>query len=202
MLSAFIVQIGDCYVAVTGVPNPQTEHAVIMVKFARDCFSKLSYLLPDLAEKLGEDTSNLNFRVGLHSGAVTGGVLRGQKSRFQLFGDTINTASRMESTGVPGRIHISQATADELQAMGHSNWVTPRQGKVVAKGKGEIQTYFVGIHQNAKSLASTTLSTDTADTANSPNNSFTPTSRLEEKNGNGGLPDGEETIDIMTEIEI
>ena len=76
--------IGDCYVAVTGVPDPQPDHAVRMVKFARDCYSKMSYLLPELTERLGEDTSALNFRVGLHSGGVTGGVLRGQKSRFQV----------------------------------------------------------------------------------------------------------------------
>lgn len=155
--------IGDCYVAVTGLPDSQPNHAMIMVKFARDCYSKLNSLLPSLAEKLGEDTAQLNFRVGLHSGSVTGGVLRGQKSRFQLFGDTINTASRMESNGVPGRIHISQTTADELRAMGWGKFVEPREDKIVAKGKGELQTYFVSIQQQVKSLRSSISISSTVD---------------------------------------
>ncbi|CAB9505095.1 natriuretic peptide receptor 2 [Seminavis robusta] len=152
--------IGDCYVACTGLPEAQPNHAVIMIKFARDCYSKMSQLLPLLAEKLGPDTETLSFRVGLHSGPVTGGVLRGQKSRFQLFGDTINTASRMESLGIAGRIHISQATADELTSKGFGRWVVPREDKVEAKGKGEMQTYFVSVQDAAKSF-DTTVSVDT-----------------------------------------
>jgi class 3 adenylate cyclase len=65
---------------------------------------------------LGPDTSDLSLRIGMHSGPVTGGVLRGEQSRFQLFRDTMNTASRMESTGIKGQIQLSQDTADLLQA--------------------------------------------------------------------------------------
>jgi class 3 adenylate cyclase len=57
-------------------------------------------------------------RFGIHSGPVTAGVIRSQNARFQLFGDTVNTASRMESNGAPGRIHISQETASQLDAHG------------------------------------------------------------------------------------
>lgn len=128
---------------VAGLPEPQENHAVVMAKFARDCLEALSQLVHSLVSTLGPDTADLALRVGLHSGAVTGGVLRGEKSRFQLFGDTMNTASRMESNGVKGRIHISQETADELAAKGKGAWVTPREDKVVAKGKGELQTYWV-----------------------------------------------------------
>jgi Adenylate and Guanylate cyclase catalytic domain len=85
----------------------------------------------------------------MNSGSVTGGVLRGQKSRFQLFGDTMNTASRMESNGVPNRIHVSQETANELVAKGKAHWVIPREDKIVAKGKGELQTYWVNIRSSA-----------------------------------------------------
>lgn len=84
--------IGDCYVAVTGIPEPQADHAVIMVKFAQDCMVKMNQLVNDMVETLGADTAELGFRVGLHSGSTTGGVLRGEKGRFQLFGDTVNTA--------------------------------------------------------------------------------------------------------------
>ena len=84
----------------TGIPDPQEDHAVIMVKFAKDCMAKMSRLLQELAGTLGDDTLDLKMRVGIHSGSVTGGVLRGDKSRFQLFGSTMNTAARMESNGV------------------------------------------------------------------------------------------------------
>lgn len=62
-----------------------------MTKFARDCLERLPLILHDLKESLGDDTLNLKLRIGLHSGPVTAGVLRGQKSRFQLFGDSMNT---------------------------------------------------------------------------------------------------------------
>lgn len=83
-----IETIGDCYVAVTGVPKAQPKHAVIMCKFAADCREKMNELTSELSTKLGPDTAELKLRIGLHSGPVTAGVLRGQKVRFQLFGDT------------------------------------------------------------------------------------------------------------------
>jgi class 3 adenylate cyclase len=81
--------IGDCYVAVTGVPEPQKEHAVIMCRFARDILSRSRYLLKRLETTLGPDTGDLDLRIGIHSGPVTAGVLRGERSRFQLFGDSM-----------------------------------------------------------------------------------------------------------------
>lgn len=81
-----IETIGDCYVAVTGLPNPQEHHAIIMAHFAADCMLALNNLMPLLVAKLGPDTRNLTMRFGLHSGPVTAGVLRGARARFQLFG--------------------------------------------------------------------------------------------------------------------
>ncbi|CAJ1951428.1 unnamed protein product [Cylindrotheca closterium] len=135
--------IGDCYVAVTGLPNPQEKHAEIMVKFSVDCLAKMRNIVLSLVATLGEDTAALAMRVGLHSGPVTGGVLRGQKSRYQLFGDTVNTASRMESNGMSGKIHVSQSTADELVKLGRSSWLVACDEKLPIKGKGDMQTYFV-----------------------------------------------------------
>lgn len=67
----------DCYVAVCGLPTANDDHAVVMAQFARKCLYQASALLELLVPRLGEDTRNLGLRVGLHSGAVTAGVLRG-----------------------------------------------------------------------------------------------------------------------------
>jgi Adenylate and Guanylate cyclase catalytic domain len=90
-----IETVGDCYVCVTGLPEPQPNHALLMVNFARDCLRKGSKVIRSLEASLGEGTGALSMRVGLHSGPVTGGVLRGKKGRFQLFGDTVNTGKQL-----------------------------------------------------------------------------------------------------------
>jgi class 3 adenylate cyclase len=66
----------------------------------------------------------------------------------------MNTAARMEGNGMKGRIRVSQQTADELIAKGKSSWVTAREEKIVAKGKGELQTYWVNVRETSKSVAS------------------------------------------------
>jgi class 3 adenylate cyclase len=69
--------IGDCYVAVTGLPDPRKDHAVVMARFARDALNKMNDLTKRLEVSLGPDTGDLSMRFGLHSGPVTAGVLRG-----------------------------------------------------------------------------------------------------------------------------
>jgi len=78
-----------------------------------------------------------------NSGPVTAGVLRGEKSRFQLFGDTMNTAARMESNGQGSKIHMSSETAELLMASGKQSWIRQREDKIVAKGKGELTTFWL-----------------------------------------------------------
>lgn len=135
--------VGDCYVAVAGLPEPRSDHAVVMSRFARDCRNRLAHVTASLEVELGPDTSSLGFRFGLHSGPVTAGVLRGQRARFQIFGDAVNTASRIEATGVKGRIQISQTTAELLKKDGKSHWVAPREDPVFAKGIGTIRTFWL-----------------------------------------------------------
>ena len=114
-LGVFKVEtIGDCYVAVTGLPEPHQHHALIMARFAHECLVHMKELCKKLEVVLGPGTADLGLRVGLHSGPVTAGVLRGEKSRFQLFGDTMNTASRMESNSFPNTIQVSWVQAPKM----------------------------------------------------------------------------------------
>jgi class 3 adenylate cyclase len=135
--------IGDCYVAVTGLPEPRKDHAAVMAGFARECVVRFGELAGALETTLGPDTGDLGIRVGLHSGPVTAGVLRGEKSRFQLFGDTVNTAARIEATGRRNKIHLSEETADLLTVAGKAHWLRRREQLVTAKGKGKLQTYWL-----------------------------------------------------------
>jgi hypothetical protein len=152
--------IGDCYVAVCGVPTPHKYHAVMMARFARDILSTMHALTQELEVVLGPDTTDLAFRVGLHSGPITGGVLRGDNARFQLFGDSMNTASRMESTGTRNRVHISKQTADLLIAAGKTHWIKPRNEMIVAKGLGELETFWLVLDKERSDGASVAGETD------------------------------------------
>lgn len=164
--------VGDCYVAVAGLPDPREDHALVMCRFARECLAQMSkclvaspttsvrsprtdtdpvhtdILVKKLEVNLGPDTGDLGLRIGLHSGAVTAGVLRGERSRFQLFGDTMNTTARMESTGMRDRIQISQETAELLIEAGKNHWFEPREDTVVAKGKGQLRTFWLRTQEN------------------------------------------------------
>ncbi|GAX13385.1 3',5'-cyclic-nucleotide phosphodiesterase [Fistulifera solaris] len=146
--------VGDCYVAVSGLPEPREDHFVVMARFAQRCQKKMAEVTESLELKLGPDTGELALRCGLHSGPVTAGVLRGERSRLQLFGDTMNTTSRIETSGKPHLIHVSPETAELLKNNGKENWLVLREDIVVAKGKGAIQTYWLKIDPNTSNAVS------------------------------------------------
>jgi hypothetical protein len=133
--------IRDYYVAVTGLPDPRKDHAAVMAKFARDCNEKIAIMTSRLEIALGPDTGDLDIRIGMHSGQVTAGVLRGERSRFQLFGDTVNTAARMEST----EIQVLNVTAELLKVQGRSKWIHERDD-----GKGMMQTYWIETKEDSE----------------------------------------------------
>jgi class 3 adenylate cyclase len=139
--------IGDCYVAVTGLPDPQPNHAEIMVQFCAECLRNLERVMEKLSAQLGNDTLRLSMRFGLNSGPVTAGVLRGTRVRFQLFGETVNVAAHIEHTGSPGAIHVSSETAQYLSACGKGSWLTPRVDPVPSVGDSSFSmaTFWINL---------------------------------------------------------
>ena len=109
--------------ATSGIPDIQDNHAEVVAKFSVGCQKIFEVATTEFSYTLGSETTDLKLRCGLHSRHVTDGVLWGIRSRFEIFGDTVNTASRMESTGIPTRIQLSQATTDLLIKAGKESWV-------------------------------------------------------------------------------
>jgi class 3 adenylate cyclase len=137
-----IETVGDRYVAVSGFPDFQPDHAGRMAQFAQKCVTKFHRCVRQLDLTLGPDTSDLKVRIGIHSGQVLAGVIRGERSRIQLFGDTVNTAAKMERSGRPGQIHISAQTAELLRNEKKQYHIEAADDLVVG-AKGTISTYWL-----------------------------------------------------------
>ena len=100
----------------------------MMAKISVECQKIFEVVTTELSYTFGFETIDLKMRCGLHSEPITAGVLRVLQSRFEIFGNTVNTASRMESTGIPTRIQLSQATTDLIIKSGKESWVKPKDG--------------------------------------------------------------------------
>jgi guanylate cyclase len=127
-----IKTIGDAYMAACGLPVPRDDHAKRVARAAM----AMNAFLRDFATARGFDVS---MRIGLHTGQVVAGVIGKRKFTYDLWGDTVNTASRMESHGASGRIHLSDETA---RALGGAFELEER-GVVNVKGKGELRTHWL-----------------------------------------------------------
>lgn len=129
--------------AATGVPKEDPNHAVTMARFAKSIQDLSSRLTKELERKLGPDTGDLEVRIGIHSGNVTGGVMRGDRARYQIFGDTCNVASLVHQTGERRKIHVSASTARLLDEADKGSWLTQRDETVDLGAKGTMQTFWL-----------------------------------------------------------
>jgi len=127
-----IETVGDSYMVGAGLPTPDSNHAAIVTHMAldiQDYFERGVYL----------DGHPLNFRIGINSGPITAGVIERKKISFNVWGDTVNTASRMQSHSLPGEIQISQITYDLIK----DEFDCEPRGAVQVKGKGEMDVWLV-----------------------------------------------------------
>ena len=124
--------MGDSYMAAGGLPQPRPDHAEAVADMALDMLSELQRL----CERLG---LGLQLRIGIASGPVVVGVIGRQKFTYDLWGDTVNTASRMESNGIPGRIQVTEAVYQALRTA----YRFQARGEIEVKGRSRMRTYLL-----------------------------------------------------------
>ena len=127
-----IKTIGDCYMAAAGVPDPLPDHA-----------RKAALLALEMREVVSTSAiagqPGLELRIGMNSGPVVAGVIGTKRFLYDLWGDSVNTASRMESNGTPGEIQITRTTYELLK----DEFVCRRRGTIEVKGKGQMETWYL-----------------------------------------------------------
>jgi class 3 adenylate cyclase len=133
-----IKTIGDSYMCAGGIPIENTTHPLDMVKAAFEIIAYMKEKNMERQKKTGNNTP-WDLRVGVHTGPVVAGVVGKKKYAYDIWGSTVNIASRMESNGEPGRINISEATYMLIK----DQYPCSYRGKIYAKNVGEIDMYFV-----------------------------------------------------------
>ncbi|MGA7098502.1 MAG: adenylate/guanylate cyclase domain-containing protein [Acidimicrobiia bacterium] len=127
-----IKTLGDCYMAAAGIPSPRSDHARTLGLMALD-------MLAAVREQGAVGSLGFELRIGINSGPVVAGVIGRKRFLYDLWGDAVNTAGRMQTEGTPGRIQITRATYELLK----DEFVCESRGTVAVKGKGEMETWYL-----------------------------------------------------------
>ncbi len=127
-----IKTLGDSYMVASGAPSPRPDHAAALADLALAMLEELKVHSPRVP-------GGLRMRIGIHSGAMIAGVIGRSKFAYDLWGDTVNTAARMESHGEPGRVQVSEVTAGLIGGA----MVLEERGVIDVKGKGPMRTFWV-----------------------------------------------------------
>lgn len=127
-----IKTIGDAYMVVSGLPTPRADHAIAIADMALD-------MQQALAQVNAQTGRNFRIRIGINTGPVVAGVIGLKKFIYDLWGDTVNIASRMESQGIPGAIQVTRETYELLK----DRYVFQERGMIPVKGRGEMTTYLL-----------------------------------------------------------
>jgi len=137
-----IKTIGDAYMVVGGLPTPRGDHGRAIALLALEMQSALT----QFNLKIGE---SFQLRIGIHSGSVVAGIIGISKFSYDLWGDTVNVASRMESNGMPGKIQVTGATYERLK----EQFIFEERGIIEVKGKGKMLTYWLIGEESIKILS-------------------------------------------------
>ncbi len=141
-----IKTIGDAYMVVGGLPVPKPAHAEAVAQMALDMQGAIAHFQAKYSQQL-------QIRIGINTGSVVAGVIGTKKFIYDLWGDAVNVASRMESSGVPGKIQVTEATYERLK----ERYEFEKRGQVAVKGRGDMTTYWL-VGDNLVQTNSTNLS--------------------------------------------
>ncbi|MEO1148345.1 MAG: adenylate/guanylate cyclase domain-containing protein, partial [Cyanobacteria bacterium J06638_22] len=131
-----IKTVGDAYIAAGGLPEYSDVHALDTVKAA---IAICEFMKEYQEQRLEKDAVYFEHRIGIHSGSVVAGIVGIKKFAYDIWGDAVNTAARMEQSSEPGRINISKATYDLVK----NHFEFQHRGKIQAKNKGTLDMYFL-----------------------------------------------------------